>query len=115
MVADEMTREGTLLNDVRAWFAGHKVALAKRGLRADLRESPRDRDKQSVSVTIASDTRIGQLVVWSTGEAELSMGDVASREVVQEHREITSRLGLKDATETLVSWISPNRSPQSTD
>ena len=104
-----MSREATLLNDVRAWFADHKVTLAEQGLRAELIESPPDRDKRSVSVTIASAQRIGQLVVWSTGEAELSMGSVASRELIQEHREIISKLGLKDATETLVSWINELR------
>jgi hypothetical protein len=33
------------------------------------------------------------------------MGDVASDAVLQEHREITSEIGLRDATETLVAWL----------
>jgi hypothetical protein len=45
-------------------------------------------------------------VIWDTGEAELSMGDVASATVTEEHREITSQIGLRDATETLVTWLS---------
>jgi len=56
-------------------------------------------------VTITSPRRIGRLVIWNTGEAELSMGDVASATVAEEHREITSEIGLRDATETLVAWL----------
>ena len=34
------------------------------------------------------------------------MGDVVSGAVAEEHREITSKIGLHDATETLVAWVS---------
>jgi hypothetical protein len=56
-------------------------------------------------VTLTSAERIGQLVIWDTGEAELSMADAASATVTEEHREITSGIGLRDATETLVAWL----------
>jgi hypothetical protein len=71
----------------------------------EFKESPPDRDKQSVSMMIASTRRIAQLVVWDTGEAELGMGDVSSGNVKEEHREITSKIGLRDATKTMISWV----------
>ncbi len=101
-----MTGETEVLNELQAWFAEHKASLADSGYVAELATSPPDRVKPSATVTIASTRRIGQLTVWSTGEAELSMGDADTGTVVEEHREITSRIGLHDATETLAYWVS---------
>jgi hypothetical protein len=100
-----MVDKRDVLTSLRAWFDGRRVALADCGLKVDFAESPPDRAKRSASVTIASSSRIGQLVVWDTGEAELTLGDVGSQEVVEEHREITSRIGLEDATQMLLAWL----------
>jgi hypothetical protein len=63
-----------MLEELQAWFANCKTELANSGYQIDFVELPRGRDKPSASITIASARRIGQLTVWSTGEAELSMG-----------------------------------------
>lgn len=94
-----------MLSELQEWFAARKAVLAASGYVAEFAESPPDREKPSATITIASARRIGQLTVWSTGEAELSMGDVTSGTVSEEHREITSKIGLRDATETLVAWV----------
>jgi hypothetical protein len=101
-----MRSETQVLNDLQAWFASNKVVLANSGYQVEFTESPPHRAKSSASIAIASVRRIGQLTVWSTGEAELSMGDAGSGTVAEEHREITSKIGLQDATETLVAWVS---------
>jgi hypothetical protein len=100
-----MTPGRNVLSDLRAWLDAHKTSLVGDGYHVEFSESPSDRAKQSVSVVITSARRIGQLVIWDTGEAELSMGDIASAAVVEEHREITSAIGLQDATDTLVAWL----------
>ena len=105
-----MTIEGSVLDALRAWFEARKSSLASDGYDAEFTESPPDRDKQSASVTVASARRIARLVIWDTGEAELSMGDVASPVVTEEHREITSEIGLRDATQTLIAWLNEPRS-----
>lgn len=104
-----MTTQGNVLDDLRAWFATHEALLAADGYHMEFKEAPPDRAKLSASVVITSARRIGQLVIWETGEAELSMGDVASAAVLEEHREVTSELGLRDATETLVAWVRESR------
>jgi hypothetical protein len=96
----------SVLDDLRVWFEVHKNSLARDGYQVEFTDSPPGRSKLSASVTITSTRRIGRLVIWDTGEAELSMGDVASATVTEEHREITSQIGLRDATETLVTWLS---------
>jgi hypothetical protein len=100
-----------VLTDLRAWFDGHKAELADSGFQAEYAESPPDRVKRSASVTIASPRRIGQLVVWDGGEAELTLGDSGSNEVVEEHREIISTLGLRDATQALLTWLEAGLDP----
>jgi len=109
MVANQMTRKGSLLNDLRVWFDAQEISLIDNGYHAEFANSPSDRGKQSASVTITSAQRIGQLVIWDTGEAELSMGDVASALVAEEHREITSEIGLQDAIQTLTTWLTESR------
>jgi hypothetical protein len=104
-----MTIEGSVLDALRAWFDAHKSSLASDGYQVEFAESPPDRGKQSASVTVSSARRIARLVIWDTGEAELSMGDVASAVVTEEHREITSEIGLRDATETLIAWLNESR------
>ena len=94
-----------VLGELRTWFDSHQAALVRSGYNAEFTESPPDRDKRSASVTITSSRRVGQLVVWDTGEAELSLGDAGSAAISEEHREITSGIGLRDATEALVSWL----------
>lgn len=98
-----------MLDDLRAWFDAHQKSLAGDGYQVEVTESPADRGKQSASMTITSAHRIGRIVLWDTGEAELSMADVASATVVEEHREITSEIGLRDATESLLAWLSDSR------
>jgi hypothetical protein len=87
------------------WFIGREAALTRDRYKADLVESPEEREKRSVSVTIASARRIGQLVLRSTGEAELGMADIAPGEVTEERREIATDVGLNDATMTLMAWL----------
>ena len=103
-----MTDGRDVLNDLREWFAERSGGLAELGLQAEFAESPPDRVKRSAWVMIASSSRVGQLVVWDTGEAALTLGDIGSDNVVEEHREITSRLGLHDATQTLLAWLEPS-------
>ena len=101
-----MTRRASVLTDLRAWFDARETSLLGEGYQAEFTESPSGRGKQSASVIITSAGRIGQLVIWDTGEAELSMADAAAATVAEEHREITSGIGLRDATETLIAWLS---------
>lgn len=100
-----MTDGRDVLTELREWFDDRSARLADLGLQAEFSESPPDRVKRSASVMIASSSRVGQLVVWDTGEAELTLGEVGSDEVIEEHREITSHIGLQDATQTLLAWL----------
>lgn len=100
-----MNSDINVLRDLRAWFDEHKAALTSSGYNAEFSESPPGRAKNSVSLIMSSSRHISQLVVWDTGEAELSMIDIDSAVITEEHRNITSSIGLRDATETLIRWL----------
>jgi hypothetical protein len=70
--------KGRYLTNCEHGFADSETVLADSGYQLKFAESPPDRVKSSASITIASVCRIGQLTVWSVGEAELSMGDADS-------------------------------------
>ncbi len=100
-----MTAQISVLDDLRAWFVTHEASLASDGYHVEFKESPLGRAKLSASVLLSSAERIAQLVIWETGEAELSMGDVSTGAVLEEHREITSEIGLRDSAETMLAWL----------
>ncbi|MEV4315954.1 hypothetical protein [Actinocrispum sp. NPDC049592] len=73
-----------LLVGVEAWVARHRGAMVERGLAVEIERSPGDRSKQAVSVGIDAGGRVGQLVVWDSGEVEMTLGGVDSDEVAVE-------------------------------
>ncbi|WP_232544163.1 hypothetical protein [Streptomyces buecherae] len=52
-------------------------------------------------MTLETDDHIAALTVWSSGEAELEYGDVASGLVRQEHRELRTVRDLLDAVASI--------------
>ncbi|MFF5719597.1 hypothetical protein [Streptomyces buecherae] len=80
------------------WFAEHEERLRARGVLGGLWRSPADgRPKSSAGVTLETDGHMAALTVWSSGEAELEYGDVASGLLRQEHRELRTVRDLLDA------------------
>ncbi|MGW7080393.1 immunity protein TriTu family protein [Streptomyces sp. NPDC054866] len=93
---------------LQAWFAEHKERLRSRGITSDLQRSPDDdRDKTSAWMALETDARFAVLIVWSSGEAELEYGDVATDLVRQQHRDLRTFPDLLDAIETIYEWIHP--------
>lgn len=102
-----MNDQNALLGELKAWFDDRQAGLATHGLTVRLGGSPMaGRDKSSLCLDIDSTVRLSQLILWSSGEAELQMAEVVSGEVVSQHRQITSRIELDDALETLLVWVS---------
>lgn len=71
---------------LQAWFAEHEERLRLCGITGDLQQSPADgRTKTRTWMTLERDDHIAVLIVWSSGEAQLEYGDVATGQVRQEH------------------------------
>lgn len=100
-----MTDEPNLVDRLRAWHDESLPDLEDEGVGVEFTEPAASRPKTSASVTLSSTHRIGKLTIWATGETELDLADALSGEVTQEHREISGKHGLLDATETLLAWV----------
>jgi hypothetical protein len=89
-------------------FEAAKTDLAANGVLLELTDSDDGREKVAARWDASSPRALAQLVLWNTGEAELLIADLESGEVVvNEHRQITSTVGLADAIETIREHLRP--------
>ncbi|MEV0097312.1 hypothetical protein [Streptomyces sp. NPDC050738] len=90
---------------LHAWFIENEEQLRSRGVTGDIQRSPDDgRTKTSAWMTVGTDDHVALLIVWSSGEAELECGDLASSQIRQEHRDLRTLSDLLDAIEALLEW-----------
>ncbi|MFK4155101.1 hypothetical protein ACI2LV_24325 [Streptomyces fungicidicus] len=91
---------------LQAWFAEHEERLQSCGITGAVQQSPEDgRTKNSTWMTLENDDVVAVLIVWSSGEAELEYGDMATGQVRQQHRDLCTFQDLIDAIETIHEWI----------
>ncbi|GLZ54484.1 hypothetical protein Acsp07_41010 [Actinomycetospora sp. NBRC 106378] len=80
--------------------------MAGHGTTLELEGSSVGYPKPMVALTLENDERIGQLVLWETGEAELSVIDVESeQDLLVESRDVQSLFGLQEGLDALVSAV----------
>ncbi|MDX6314121.1 MAG: hypothetical protein QOF44_3585 [Streptomyces sp.] len=97
---------------LQAWFAEHEERLQSCGITGAVQQSPEDgRTKTSTWMTLETDDFVAVLIVWSSGEAELEYGDVATGQVRQQHRDLCTFQDLLDAIETIHEWIRTKGEP----
>ena len=96
----------SIIEELCLWFNEKESSLISVNLNPALVKSPADGNTRAVWLDLDSAHRVGRLILWETGAAELSVGEVRTGEiVVEEHREITSIVGLTDAVESLIAWV----------
>jgi hypothetical protein len=96
----------SLLDALRAWFYQHKEELDALGLDAALESAPLGREKSALWLTLDSGQYMGRITVWNSGEVEIECAEVATGEILQEHRELKSDVHIRLAADALVSWVS---------
>ena len=101
--AQEMLTLPELADAVARWLGEHRAALP--GFTVELTESPADRDPRSVWLVLESDDKIAELIVWTSGMADLSAADVESGEVVKLHREIDDLAGFPAVLDLLQDLV----------
>ncbi len=95
-----------MIRELQQWFVDHESELADRGLTAAYDESAAHLPKTSAWLDVDSETRVGRLHVWQSGEANLSVADIMTgRTVADEHRQIETALGLEDAIQSLIAFV----------
>jgi hypothetical protein len=92
-----------LLND---WFERRLPEFEIANIDASIAWGPSGRNPLSAWLDFKSSEKSARLMLWSNGEADLMIGDlVGQRILLEEHREITTELGLDDAGETVKAWL----------
>jgi hypothetical protein len=104
----EVTECFAVLDELAGWIEAHRDSLAERGLLVASGTSPRDgRCKHSAWLDLEGAQRLGRLIAWDTGEAELELADVPTGEVDTQHRQVDTRADLDQALMHLIDWVDP--------
>ncbi len=89
-----------------SWLQKRRPTLEGKGLQVSITWGPSDRDPAGAWVDFESTKRSARLTVWANGLADLSVGDYVTNEIlVDEHREITSEIGLEEVESTVLAWL----------
>lgn len=97
---------GDLLEVLDRWLSRRRPELEALGLTVSITWGPSDRYPASAWLDLASVEKSARLIVWSDGQAELTVGDFVKGDVlVDEHREISGEVGLDDAEATVLAWL----------
>ncbi|GAA2502063.1 MULTISPECIES: hypothetical protein [Actinomycetes] len=101
-----MSVESSLLREAYEWIDARIGEFHRNGLSVEVHIAPGDREKQSVQWMLESTERIGEIILWESGEAELSFAVIQTGEVRPEHRLIDSRSSLEEALDAVLDWVS---------
>lgn len=100
-----MTERFAALDEFAQWIETHRASLTERGLRLSAGDSPEDgRTKRSMWLDVEGPQRLGRLLLWDTGEAELELADVTTGEVNAQHHQVDTRADLDRAVKSLLDW-----------
>ncbi|WP_197043358.1 hypothetical protein [Saccharothrix sp. NRRL B-16314] len=82
----------------------HAPRWERAGIRWQLTFGP-ERDKSAAWVDCETGDLAGQLVVWTSGEAELDAGNLATGVIDQVHYELVSPHELGTCLDDLTNWL----------
>jgi|JI8StandDraft_1071087.scaffolds.fasta_scaffold541887_2 hypothetical protein len=90
---------------LEAWLTSMVVSLASADVAARFDRSPTDRPNPSCSLNLRRDDHELDLVIWESGEAELTIGEVDGQLNQMHLADIRSRAGLAELLSHLVEFI----------
>lgn len=96
------------LRILEQWFEERRPVLELLGVDATFTPGSPERDKRAAWVDFSSPLGASRLILWESGEADLGIGIYTPggfEEVLEEHREITSTVGLDDVEMTVKAWL----------
>jgi hypothetical protein len=109
MIDDPDLRLTFLLGASERFARDAAMPLASEGLKIDVRRGPapvRYTDKPAVGISAAGQHRLGEFLIWDSGEAEVMVvANPSGEEILTEHREITSILGLEDGLKCFLAAL----------
>ncbi|MBW3084960.1 hypothetical protein KEM60_01151 [Austwickia sp. TVS 96-490-7B] len=98
-----------MLRFLEEWVGERRLSLKASGVQVSLDFSLQDRDNASAWVDLDTPCRLVRLIVWESGEVTLSVGDVASGEILaDEQLQVSATFGLEQVLGEAVAWAVGN-------
>jgi hypothetical protein len=97
------------LDDLRGWYTRLRAELDASRFEVGLQGPEAGRAKASACLSIDGPERLGALVVWESGEAQLQLGDVMSGQVTDEALWLADAGQLAAAVRGMVTWVTSER------
>lgn len=105
MAADQAMNT-SILDMLERWVQARQQPLEAKGITVSTTRGPADRTPAAAWADFESPRRAARLTVWADGQADLAVLDVQEgRELLDEHREITTTVGLDNAELSIVAWL----------
>ncbi|TLS45920.1 hypothetical protein FE633_12240 [Streptomyces montanus] len=93
------------LDDLHGWYARLRAELDVARFEVGWQGPEPGRAKASVCLSVDGPERLGELVVWETGEAQLQLGDVAGGLVTDERMWLADAEQLATAVGRMTAWV----------
>ncbi|MFD7537626.1 hypothetical protein [Streptomyces sp. NPDC059819] len=71
----------------------------------EINHSPADRDPRSLQWVLVNAAKFGEIILWESGEAEVSFAVIETIEVRAEHRDIASPTELEGVLTEVLRWV----------
>lgn len=71
----------------------------------EINESPIDWNPRSIQWILEAPDRLGQIILWDGGEAEIDLAVIDTGEIRASHRDIGSSAELEDVLTGLLRWV----------
>jgi hypothetical protein len=95
-----------VLDMLELWAQARRQPLEAKGITVSTTRGPADRAPAAAWADFESSTKAARLTVWADGQADLAVLDFQEgRELLNEHREITTTVGLDDAELSILAWL----------
>jgi hypothetical protein len=92
-----------VLDLITPWLEGRQADFGTKGINVELTWGPSDSSPAAAWLDFETSSRSARLIMCLNGLADLTVGCFTTGEVLlDDHREISSHLGLDDVAETIV-------------
>src|SRR5690242_8423211 len=93
------------LDELRTWYDRLRAELAGSQFEVAWQAPIPNRPKQSACLSLDGPDRMGMLIVWDSGEAQLQLAEVAGGEVTDEVLELLDAGQLAWAVSRMKVWV----------
>ncbi|MEJ2867665.1 hypothetical protein WCD74_07815 [Actinomycetospora sp. OC33-EN08] len=106
MKIDEPAEYPILSQALARWCEQYRPELHERGVEASVSRSSDSVEKPMIALALDGADRLGQLLLWSTGETELGVIEAdGETEILVETRETTTLFGLQESVDAVTSAV----------